>query len=86
LAQLEHREYTAALASFGRARELGVGGARDIGLPASRAAVRGNHTDAAAEWVVWALRAFPRIRAEIAADRELAPLLEHATVRAAGGS
>lgn len=85
LAQLEHREHAAALASFVRARELGVGGARDIGLPAARAALRGNNATAAAEWVVWALRAFPRIRVEIAADRELAPLLEHELVRAAGG-
>jgi tetratricopeptide (TPR) repeat protein len=80
LAQLENREHVAALASFNRARELGVGGARDIGLPAARAALRANNTDAAAEWIVWALRAFPRIRAEITADRELAPLLEHPNV------
>jgi dienelactone hydrolase len=85
LAQLENREHVAALASFNRARELGVGGARDIGLPAARAALRANNTDAAAEWVVWALRAFPGIRAEITADRELAPLLEHQMVRASSG-
>ena len=58
------------------------GGARDIGLPGARAAVRARNGAAAAEWVGWALRAFPRIRAEIAADRELAPLLERAGVRA----
>ena len=82
LAQLESDDPAAALTSFTRARELGVGGARDIGLPAARAAVRARNTAAAAEWVEWALRAFPRIRAEIAADRELAPLLERAGVRA----
>ena len=82
LAQLEVGQHAAALDAFARARDLGVTGARDIGLPAARAGVRGNQTQKAAEWIVWALRRFPPIRAEIAADRELAPLLEHPLVKA----
>jgi predicted Zn-dependent protease len=81
LAQLEAREYPSALEAFSRARDLGVSGARDIGLPAARAGVRGGQTQKAAEWIVWALQRFPPIRAEIAADRELAPLLNHPLVR-----
>ena len=81
LAQLETREYANALDAFARARDLGVTGARDIGLPAARAGVRGGQTLKAAEWIAWALRRFPPIRAEIAADRELAPLLEHPLVK-----
>ena len=81
LAQLEAREYASALEAFGRARELGVTGARDIGIPAARAGVRGGQTQKAAEWIAWALQRFPPIRAEIAADRELAPLLNHPLVR-----
>jgi acetyl esterase/lipase len=81
LSQLEAGQYSAALDAFAKARDLGVTGARDIGLPAARAGVRGRMTDRAAEWVAWAIRQFPRIRAEIAADRELAPLLEHPLVK-----
>ena len=81
LAQLEAGQYAGALDAFARARDLGVSGARDIGLPAARAGVRAGQTQKAAEWIVWALQRFPRIRAEIAADRELAPLLNHPLVR-----
>jgi hypothetical protein len=81
LAQLENRQYSVALDAFARARDLGVTGARDIGVPAAKAGVRGGQTDKAAEWVAWALRRFPPIRALIAADRELAPLLEHPLVK-----
>lgn len=81
LSRLEAGQYEAALDAFAKARDLGITGARDIGLPAARAAVRGRLTDRAAEWVAWALRQFPRIRPEIAADRELAPLLEHPLVK-----
>jgi hypothetical protein len=81
LARLEARQFAEALDAFARARDLGITGARDIGLPAARAGVRGNQTQKAAEWVAWALRRFPPIRAEIAADRELAPLLEHPLVK-----
>jgi hypothetical protein len=58
-----------------------MGGARDIGLPAARAGLRGRQIQKAAEWIVWSLQRFPGIRAEIAADRELAPLLEHPLVK-----
>ena len=81
LAQLGNGENGAALNSFDRAKALGQGGARDIGLPATRAAIRAGNTAKAVEWVKWALQSFPRIRAEIAADRELAPLLEHPLVK-----
>ena len=81
LSHLEAGQYQPALDAFAKARDLGITGARDIGLPAARAAVRGRMTDRAAEWVAWALRQFPRIRPEIAADRELAPLLEHPLVK-----
>lgn len=81
LAQLEAGHPTEALASFDRAKALGQGGARDIGLPAARAALRAGETARAAEWIKWALASFPRIRSEIAADRELATLLEHPAVR-----
>jgi acetyl esterase/lipase len=81
LAQLENRQYSVALDAFARARDLGVTGARDIGVPAARAGLRGGQTDKAAEWVAWALRRFPPIRGLIAADRELAPLLEHPLVK-----
>jgi tetratricopeptide (TPR) repeat protein len=81
LSQLENGRPEAALSSFDRARELGQGGARDIGLPAARAALRSGQTVRAAQWLQWALRSFPRIRAEIEADAELAPLLEHPLVR-----
>jgi acetyl esterase/lipase len=81
LAQLGNGENAAALASFDRAKTLGQGGARDIGLPATRAAVRAGNTAKAVEWVKWALQSFPRIRDEIAADPELAPLLEHPQVK-----
>lgn len=81
LAQLEAGHPAEALVSFDRAKALGQGGARDIGLPAARAAVRAGQPERAAEWIKWALTSFPRIRPEIAADRELASLLEHPTVR-----
>jgi tetratricopeptide (TPR) repeat protein len=81
LSQLENGKPDRALASFDRARELGQGGARDIGLPAARAAVRAGQTMRAVEWLQWALRSFPRIRAEIEADAELAPLLQHPRMR-----
>lgn len=75
LAQLANGHPAAALASFDRARALGQGGARDIGIPATRAALRAGKMDEAVEWARWALEHFPRIRSEIAADAELAPLL-----------
>ncbi len=81
LAQLEAGHAAEALVSFDRAKALGQGGARDIGLPAARAAVRAGQTDRAVEWIKWALASFPRIRPLIAADRELASLLEHPAVR-----
>jgi hypothetical protein len=81
LARLESGQHDGALEAFAKARDLGVTGARDIGLPAARAGVRGNQTQKAAEWIVWALRRFPPIRGEIAADRELSPLLEHPLVK-----
>lgn len=82
LAQLEAGHPAEALASFDRAKALGQGGARDIGLPAARAALRSGSTARAVEWIKWALTSFPRIRPEIAADRELAGLLDHPDVRA----
>ena len=81
LAQLEAGHPAEALVSFDRAKALGQGGARDIGLPAARAALRAGQADRAAEWIKWALTSFPRIRAAIEADRELAALLEHPAVR-----
>ena len=89
LSQLENGHPAESLASFDRARTLGQGGARDIGLPATRAALRAGQTTRAVEWLQWALRSFPRIRADVAADAELAPLLDHPLIRgggAAGGS
>lgn len=44
--------------------------------PAIRAALRAGNTTRAVEWLRWALRGYPMIETEIAADRELAPLLE----------
>ncbi len=82
LAQLAAGHPLAALASFDRAKTLGQGGARDIGLPATRAAIRAGRMDRAVEWVLWALQRFPRIRDEIAADSELAPLLADPKVKA----
>lgn len=81
LARLENGNHSAALESFARARDLGMTGARDLGIPAARAAIRAGQTQRATEWVVWALRGFPPIRGLIAADRELAPLLEHPLVK-----
>jgi len=81
LAQLEAGHPSEALVSFDRAKALGQGGARDIGLPAARAAVRAGKTDRAVEWIKWALTSFPRIRPLIEADRELAVLLDHPGVR-----
>jgi dienelactone hydrolase len=81
LSQLENRNPGGALASFTRARELGQGGARDIGVPAVRAAIRAGNTDAAVTWTVWALQSFPRVRTLFASDAELAPMLEHPGVR-----
>ena len=80
-AQLANGKPAAALASFERAKALGKGGAGDIGIPAMRAAVRAGNMAKAVEWTQWALRSFPPIRAGIAADAELAPLLEHPEVR-----
>jgi hypothetical protein len=76
LAHLENADAARALAAFTRARENGQGGARDLGIPAVRAALRAKNSEAAIEWTLWALRAFPRIRAEFSADAELAPMLE----------
>ena len=81
LAQLANNHPAEALTSFDRARELGQGGARDIGLPAALAAVRAGERTRAIDWLEWALRSFPRIRAEIQADEELAPLLEDPRLR-----
>jgi acetyl esterase/lipase len=81
LSQLANNHPADALISFDRARELGRGGARDIGLPAARAAVRSGQRSRAIDWLEWALRSFPRIRAEIQADAELAPLLEDHRLR-----
>jgi hypothetical protein len=81
LAQLANDHPSAALTSFDRARALGQGGARDIGLPATRAAMRAGNTPRAIEWLRWALQSFPRIRAEVQADAELAPLLERPELR-----
>jgi hypothetical protein len=81
LAQLANDERAAALASFDRARELGQGGARDIGLPATRAALRAGERDKAAEWLLWAVRSFPAVRNQVASDTELAPLLNHPLLR-----
>lgn len=75
LARLETGANAAALQAFNRARDLGQGGARDIGLPAARAAIRSGDTAAAREWVRWALSKYALIRAEIAGDGELAALL-----------
>ncbi|MGH7469695.1 MAG: alpha/beta hydrolase [Longimicrobiales bacterium] len=82
LAQLANTNAAAALVTFDRARALGQGGARDIGLPATRAALRSGNTARAVEWLKWALTSFPAIRNEVAADTELAPLLEHPEIRA----
>jgi hypothetical protein len=81
LAQLANNNNGAALASFDRAKALGQGGARDIGLPATRAALRSGNTARAVEWLKWALSNFPPIRTLVAADTELAPLLDHPDVR-----
>jgi hypothetical protein len=81
LAQLANAQPADALASFDRARALGQGGARDIGLPATRAALRVQQTTRAVEWLNWALQSYPGIRAEVTRDAELAPLLEHPQVR-----
>jgi hypothetical protein len=86
LAQLANDHPAPALASFDRAKALGQGGARDIGLPAVRAALRAGNTPRAVEWLRWALESFPRIRAEVAADPELAALLEHPQVKAPSSS
>lgn len=75
LAQLEARDPSGALASFVRARDLGIGGARDIGLPAARAALRANQRDTAVAWLTWALERYPPVRQTIAADPELSPVL-----------
>ncbi len=75
IAQLENGHPADALASFDRARALGQGGARDIGVPAIRAALRSGNRAKAGEWTAWALRSYPGIRAEIAADSEIAPAL-----------
>ena len=81
LAQLGNNNPAAALASFDRAKALGQGGARDIGVPATRAALRSGNTARAVEWLKWALASFPNIRTMVAADAELAPLLDHPDVR-----
>jgi acetyl esterase/lipase len=81
LAQLGNGNPAAALVSFDRARVLGQGGPRDIGLPATRAALRSGNTARAVEWLRWSLANFPPIRALVAADAELAPLLEHPDIR-----
>ncbi len=75
LARLEVSQNAAALQAFNRARDLGQGGARDIGLPAARAAIRSGDTAAARGWVRWALERYALIRDEIARDDELAALL-----------
>jgi tetratricopeptide (TPR) repeat protein len=81
LAQLENGENAAALVSLTRARELGVTGPRDVGIPAARAAFRAGEATKAAEWVQWALGQFPRIREFLAADEELKGLLDHPLVK-----
>ncbi len=81
LSQLANDHPGPALASFDRAKALGQGGARDIGLPAIRAAVRAKNNPKAVEWARWALTTFPRIRAEIAADAELATILDHPEIK-----
>lgn len=81
LSELESGEPARALVSFTRARENGQGGARDIGIPAIRSAIRAGNSAAAVEWTLWALRAFPRIRADLASDSELAPMLENPSVK-----
>jgi dienelactone hydrolase len=82
LAQLEAGHPDRALASLEKARELGQGGARDIGLPATRAAVRVGDTTRAVSWANWSLKSFPNIRKEIQADPELASLLDNPSVGA----
>ncbi len=82
LAQLEAGHPDRARASFEKARELGQGGARDIGLPATRAAVRVGDTAQAVSWANWSLKSFPNIRKEIQADPELAPLLANPAIGA----
>lgn len=86
LALLAAAEPAQALVAFDRAKALGQGGARDIGLPATRAALRSGNTVRAVEWINWALQAYARIRDEIVADRELAPLLDRPDVRRPTGS
>jgi hypothetical protein len=51
MAQPANAQPSEALASFDRARALGQGGARDIGLPTTRAALRVQRTDRAVEWL-----------------------------------
>jgi hypothetical protein len=81
-AQLANGQPADALASFTSARELGVGGARDVGLPGARAAMRSGQRDVAAQWVLWAIRnGPPSIRNEVRAETELAPLLDHPALR-----
>lgn len=81
LAQLANAQPAEALASFDRARALGQGGARDIGLPATRAALRVQQTARAVQWLIWALQSFPAIRTEVVRDAELSHLLDHPDVR-----
>ena len=76
LSQLANGHPAPALESFDRAKSLGQGGARDIGLPASRAALRAGNRARALEWMRWALSAYPRIRLEVDHDAELRPLLQ----------
>jgi len=82
LAQLEAGHPDRALKSFEKARELGQRGARDIGLPATRAAVRVGDTAQAVSWANWSLKSFPNIRKEIQADPELASLLANPAIGA----
>ena len=86
LALLAAAQPVEALVALDRAKALGQGGARDIGLPATRAALRAGQLPRAVEWINWALQAFPMIRTEIVADRELAPLLDRPDVRRPTGS
>ncbi len=81
LAQLQNTQPAEALASFDRARTLGQGGARDIGLPATRAALRAQQGARAIEWLNWALESYPPIRAEVERDAELSSLLLDPAVR-----
>lgn len=81
LAQLQNAQPAEALASFDRARTLGQGGARDIGLPATRAALRAHQGGRAIEWLNWALESYPPIRAEVERDAELSSLLLDPAVR-----